>query len=88
MSFIVVGIGAGLAVASGATKSILQGSRAKKDKRRAEKDRRVAEANLNSLINSRQEIINPFEWVTDLSGGLSNPYANLGVATQAAEQQM
>ena len=48
----------------------------------------MAESNLNSLINSRQEIINPFEGVVDLSSGLSNPYANLGVATQAAEQQM
>ena len=86
MSFIAVGIG--VAVASGATKGILKGRRAKKDKRSAEKDRRVAQSNLNSLINSRQKIINPFEGVVDLSGGLSNPYANLGVATQAAEQQM
>lgn len=86
MSFIVVGTS--LAVASGVTKGILQGRRAKKDKRSAEKDRRVAQSNLNSLINSRQKIINPFEGVVDLSGGLSNPYANLGVATQAAEQQM
>ena len=89
MSFVTVAIvGGSLAVASGATKGILRGRRAKKDKRRAEKDRRVSESNLNSLINSRQKIINPFEGVTDLSGGLSNPYANLGVATQAAEQQM
>ena len=34
-----------------------------------------------------QEIINPYEGVTDLSGMVSNPFANLQVATGAAEFQ-
>ena len=34
------------------------------------------------------EIINPNENVTDLSSMLSNPFANLSVATQATEMQM
>jgi len=43
---------------------------------------------LNELENNRQDIINPYENVTDLSGDMSNPFNNLGVATQAAEMQM
>ena len=59
---------------------------------RREKNRLQAE--LNSLENSRQAIINPYETTRDisglakdLSGMISNPYANLGVATQAAKMQ-
>ncbi len=37
---------------------------------------------------NRQEIINPYENITDLSSMLSNPFANLSVATQATEMQM
>lgn len=50
-----------------------------------EKERLNAE--LTALENSRQPIINPYENVEDLSDSLSNSYANLGVATQAAEFQ-
>ena len=51
-------------------------------------DKRDKERKLLSLENSRQEIINPYEGVTDLSGMITNPYASLGVATQAAEIQI
>ena len=44
--------------------------------------------------NSRQEVINPYEdvvslegMIVDNSGTLSNPFENVGVATQAAEFQ-
>jgi hypothetical protein len=50
---------------------------------------------LNYLENNRQSIINPFSGVknlsglaTDFSSQLTNPMANLGVATQAAEIQI
>ena len=63
--------------------------------RKAERQQRRAQAKLNSLLSNRQEIINPYEGVQDLSGlakdlsgQMNNPYANLGVATQAAEIQM
>ena len=36
---------------------------------------------------NRQQIINPYENVQNLSGMLSNPFADLSVATQAAEMQ-
>lgn len=41
---------------------------------------RLAQENLKNLQNSRQKVINPYE-------NLSNEYANLGVATGAAEMQ-
>tara|TARA_R110000824_G_scaffold284207_1_gene472503 strand:+ start:1062 stop:1754 length:693 start_codon:yes stop_codon:yes gene_type:complete len=60
-------------------------AKGERNRARAEKKRLATE--LESLENSRQPIINPYENVTDLSGQMSNPYANLGVATQAAEFQ-
>ena len=42
---------------------------------------------LDRLEMNRQEIINPYENVENLSGMLSNPFANLSVATQATEMQ-
>ena len=42
---------------------------------------------LNQAIADRPDIINPYENVTDLSGMISNPFANLQVATGAAEFQ-
>tara|TARA_B100001093_G_scaffold98718_2_gene90711 strand:- start:2268 stop:3158 length:891 start_codon:yes stop_codon:yes gene_type:complete len=53
-------------------------------KRRAEKRRKKAEAQVRRLEASRQEIINPFEGAEQM---LTNPFANLTVATQAAEMQ-
>jgi hypothetical protein len=57
-------------------------------------EKRRLQAQLDSLENSRQAIINPYETTKDvsglaknLSGMISNPFANLGVATQAAKMQ-
>ena len=77
-------IGIGASVLGG----IFGASSAKKAARQARRDRMRAEAKLNSILNSRQEIINPYEGVTDLSGMLENPFEKMGVATQAAEIQM
>lgn len=60
-------------------------AKGERNRARAEKNRLASE--LEALENSRQPIINPYENVTDLSDQMSNPYANLGVATQAAEFQ-
>ena len=46
------------------------------------------QSKLNRLEANRQQIINPYDNVTDLSSMLSNPFASLSVATQAAEMQM
>jgi hypothetical protein len=60
----------------------------------AARERARLQAQLTSLENSRQAIINPYETTKDvsglaknLSGMISNPYANLGVATQASKFQ-
>jgi hypothetical protein len=47
----------------------------------------LAEQNLASKLAARQAIIDPYANVTDLSSMLQNPFANLQVATQAAEMQ-
>lgn len=92
-------IATGTALAIGAATNIAGGiaanSRAKKQARAARSDARRAQAQIDSLKKSRQNPINPFEstkdlseLATDLSGQLTNPFAQLGVATQAAEIQM
>jgi hypothetical protein len=67
----------------------------KKAANAARGDKRTAEAKVEELKRSRQSILNPYRGATDLSsmaknlsGTMSNPYAELGVATQAAEIQM
>lgn len=67
---------------------IFGSSRARREARRREAQARALESKLNELEANRQEIIDPYENVTDLSAMLSNPFANLSVATQATEMQM
>ena len=71
-------ISAGASIISG----IFGASSAKKAERKAAQQRKAAEAKLSFLENNRQEIINPYEDVEDLSGMLSNPMANLAVFIQ------
>lgn len=58
---------------------------AKKAAREAAKRRARLEAKLNHLEATRQDIINPYEGVQDLTSMISNPMAQLSVATKAAE---
>jgi len=81
-------IGAGASVIG----SIVGFGSASAAKRRAARERAAAQAKLKHLENSRQAIINPYAstrdlsgMAVDLSGMISNPFANLGVATQAAK---
>jgi hypothetical protein len=90
MSFIAVGIGAAVSIGG----SIFGASQAKKAERRAAKEKRALQAELKAAEESRQDVINPYADVTSLAdmivdntGLLSNAYANVGVATQAAEFQ-
>ena len=86
------------AMAVGATVSIvgglIKGGKAKKAKRKAEAEAKRKAAAINAFQASRQSPMNPYagvknmaRMVKDLSGKLTNPYANIGVATQAAEFQ-
>ena len=74
---------------------IFGAARARRQRRAAAREKRRLRGELNSLEKSRQKIINPYDnfkdlssLAKDLSGKLSNPYANLGVATKGAEIQM
>tara|TARA_R100001594_G_scaffold43910_1_gene76140 strand:+ start:539 stop:1210 length:672 start_codon:yes stop_codon:yes gene_type:complete len=84
MTVVAAGIGAAVSIGGG----ILASGAAKREARRRERQARKLEAKLNQLEANRQEIINPFEGIQDLSSMLSNPFANLGVATQAAEMEI
>lgn len=92
-AFTAIAAGVG-AVASGVGAAV-GASKAQKEARRARSAKAAAQAELNTLKANRQEVINPYESTTDLSGlatdlssQLSNPFASLGVATQAAEIQI
>ena len=68
---------------------------AKRNQRRYAADRKKATAEMASLEKGRQKVINPYDnfanlssLAKDLSGNLSNPYANLSVSTASAEMQI
>ena len=67
---------------------IIGSSRARREARRREIQARGLEYKLNQLEENRQEITDPYANITDLSSMLSNPFANLSVATKAAEMQI
>ena len=67
---------------------IFGSSRAKREARRRSNKANALEAKLNQLEANRQEITDPYANITDLSSMLSNPFANLSVATKAAEMQI
>jgi len=77
-------IGGVVSIAGG----IFGASAARREARRRENQARALEYKLNQLEENRQEITNPYDNIQDLSGMISNPFANLGVATQAAEMQI
>ena len=75
--------------------SIFGSGRRRRAERQAQQEQARLQRKLSTLEASRQQITNPYSGVSDLSGlaqdlssSLSNPYANLSVATQAAEIQM
>ena len=63
-------------------------SSAKKRAEAAAKEKRRLQRKLTNLENNRQEIINPYDGIQDLSSLISNPFANLSVATGAAEMKI
>ena len=75
----------GAAVAIGG--SISSAISAKNKRERAEALAKDYERQLKSKEDSRQDIIDPSDHVRDLSGMITNPFANLQVATGAAEIQ-
>jgi len=55
--------------------------------KRALRAQQAEQQKLEGLLASRQQVIDPYAGVTDLSGMISNPFQNLQVATRAAEMQ-
>ena len=71
------------------------GGAAKRRERAAKAEKDRLQRKLTNLENNRQDIINPYEGASDLSSlaadlsnQMSNPFANLSVATQAAEMEI
>ena len=83
-------IGAGAVIGLGASVigGIFGASSAKKAARAAAREKARLQKKLNNLEENRQDVINPYESVKSLSGMISNPFANLSVATQAAEMKI
>jgi hypothetical protein len=77
-------IGAGVQILGG----LLGMGAARRAEEAAREERKKLQDKLTSLESSRQEIKNPYASSKDLSSTMSNPYAQLGVATQAAEMQV
>ena len=81
-------IGAIIGGAAQVIGGIIGGAKARRAARRAKKKLRKMNAKMAQLEANRQEIINPYEGAQNLSDMMSNPMANLGVATQATEMQI
>lgn len=91
MAVVTAAVTAGAALVGSAASAI----GAHQDKQKAKGAKARANAELEAIKASRQEITNPYSetkdlssMAKDLSGQMSNPFENLGVATQAAEIKM
>jgi len=85
-------VSAGVAATASVVGGAVQSGQEHKAMRNARNAKEAAAFKVKELQDARQDIINPYAGVTDLSGMItdlssivSNPFANLGVATQAAE---
>ena len=83
--------GTALSVIGGA----VQANQGKKAAKRARNAQQAAQIKMEAIKKRRTPITNPYantknlsNLATDLSGQINNPFASLGVATQAAEIQM
>ena len=92
MGIVTAAIIGGVATVAGSAIGAISAGKAE---RRARSNKNRLTGELEELEKNRQEIINPYEGVTDLSsmvsdlsGIASNPYQNLAVSTAAAEMQV
>ena len=79
-----IGIALGIA---GALGNVITGLGAGKKQRAAQRQQRGFDRQLAAAERNRQAIIDPYSGIKDLSSMISNPFANLQVATKAAEMQ-
>jgi hypothetical protein len=92
MALVTAAIIGGVAAVAGSTIGAIS---AGKSERRARSNKNRLTGELEELEKNRQDIINPYEGVTDLSSMVSdlssiasNPFSNLAVSTAAAEMQI
>ena len=90
MAVVTAAVGAGVSLIGGAVGAHQAGQAAKGARNDANRSR----AEMAAIRAARQPVTNPYAstvdlsgLASDLSGMMNNPYANLGVATQAAEMQ-
>ena len=88
-------VSAALGIGGSLVSGIMGAASARRAKRQAAEQVKKLNIKLDFLENNRQDIINPYEGMSDLSGmatdrsgQMSNSMANLSVATQAAEMQI
>jgi hypothetical protein len=81
-------LGAIIGGAGSIVTSIIAGSAAKEEQRRAAREKKRLEKKMAQLEADRQDIINPYAGIQDLSSMITNPFANLSVATGAAEMKI
>ena len=79
--FLAMGISAGVS----ALGSLFGASSARRAARRARQEAAALNKRIEGLERSRQAVIDPYANVQDLSSMITNPFANLQVATKAAE---
>lgn len=80
---IAIGVGVAVSAVGGAVSA----NQAKKQAENFGNEKERARAEIEQIKSDRAPIVNPYAGIKDLSGMVSNPFANLGVATQAAEFQ-
>jgi len=85
---------AAVGIASSAIGGAVTAGKQHREMRKQRSLKREAKANMDQAIDDRQDIINPYAGVTDLSGlasdlasQITNPFENLQVSTAAAEMQ-
>ena len=80
-----IGVGAVIGIGASIVGGVLGSSSAKKAAAAAAREKARLQNKLSNLEKNRQDVVNPYEDFTNLSGMITNPFANLGVATGAAE---
>ena len=78
-----MGISAGVS----AIGSLFGAGKARRAARKAREQANALNKQITNFENNRQAVINPYENIKDLSSMMTNPFANLQVATKAAEIQ-
>jgi hypothetical protein len=81
-------LGAIIGGAGSIISSVIAGSAAKEEQRRAAKEKKRLQEKMAQLEADRQDVINPYAGIQDLSSMITNPFANLSVATGAAEMKI